>query len=225
MIEYGQLDQTPIVILDGDVTQNQTEEDEIMETVRKSGPSILIATAKVFSYIYDDSFDLVAIPQFDALSTSADYQTTERLWYQLEKLNDFEPTKVLIQTYDTAHIPQEVFNHHYHELYKTESEARSLLAYPPFSRIVRLTFAHRKAQVAVNSGRQLIEKLKLAATHLRAQNLVRISDSSPMFLSKERDIYTFAVIIKALPSLPSLREFIKYTPSGWMIDVDPRQII
>jgi primosomal protein N' (replication factor Y) (superfamily II helicase) len=225
MIEFGQLTKTPIVILDSDVTKNQTEEDEIMETIRKPGPKILIATQKIFSYAFDDSFDVIAIPQFDALSISPDYQTTERLWYQLEKLADFNPRKIIIQTYDVSHAPYQIFEHDLANLYKEESEARESLAYPPFSKIVRLTFSHRQAQTAVKAGRLLIEKLKMAASHLAADKFVRISDSSPIFLSKERDIYTFTVIVKALPGLASLRELIKYTPSHWLIDVDPRQII
>ncbi|OGN27757.1 MAG: primosomal protein N' [Candidatus Yanofskybacteria bacterium RIFCSPLOWO2_01_FULL_49_17] len=230
MIEFGQLTKTPIVILDADVTQNQTEEDEIMETVRNplaGGQSvILIATTKVFSYIFDDSFDLVAIPQFDALSVSPDYQTDERLWYQLEKLADFQPEKIITQSYDTARVPHEVFAHDYEKLYTAEAEARQALAYPPFSKIIRLTYTHRKAQVAVNAGRQLIEKLKMAAAHLRIQQSVQISDSSPMFLSKEKDFYTFSVIIKFLNSDSKLvRELVRYAPSNWLIDVDPRQMI
>ncbi len=225
MMEFGQLERVPTLILDADVTQNQTEEDEVMETVRNAGPKILIATQKVFSYIFDDTFDVVAIPQFDALSTSADYQTTERLWCQLEKLADFDPARVVIQTYDMTHVPSEVFMHDYAKLYTDESAMRRTLAYPPFSKIIRLTFTHRNGQTAVKAGRMLIEKLRQAATHLRAQQFVQISDSSPMFLSKERDIYTFTVIVKALPGLPSLRELIKFTPSHWLIDVDPRQII
>ncbi len=225
MMEFGQLDRVPTLILDADVTQNQTEEDEVMETVRARGPAILIATQKVFSYIFDDSFDLVAIPQFDALSTSADYQTIERLWYQLEKLADFEPSRVVLQTYDATRLPHEVFMHEYDKLYREESGMRKTLAYPPFSKLIRLTFTHRRGQTAVTAGRLLIEKLRQAATHLRVEKFVQISDSSPMFLSKERDIYTFTVIVKALPGLPSIRELIKFAPSHWLIDVDPRQII
>ena len=225
MMEFGQLDRVPTLILDADVTQNQTEEDEVMDTIRKPGPKIVIATAKIFSYIFEDSFGLVAIPQFDALSVSPDYQTTERLWYQLEKLADFNPERVVIQTYDLARVPREVITHNYSSLYTEESTNRQLLSYPPFSKIVKLTFTHRKGQLAVNAGRQLIEKLRLAATHLRIQPHIQISDSSPMFLSKEKDRYTFTVIVKSLPQNTHLRELIKYAPSGWLIDVDPRQII
>ncbi len=226
MMEFGQLNRVPTLILDADVTQNQIEEDEIMETVRKAGAKILIATAKIFSYIYDDRFDLIAIPQFDALSTSPDYQTTERLWYQLEKLADFEPRQMFIQTYDASRIPQHVFAHDYTETYEEETTIRSLMTFPPFARIVKLTFSHRSPQTAVKAGRLLIEKLKMAAIHMRADKLVRISDSSPMFLSKEKDLYyTFTVILKILPGLASFRELVKYAPSGWLIDVDPRQIL
>src|SRR4029077_4834560 len=99
MMEYGQLERVSTLLLDADVTQNETEETEVIDVIKKPGPGILIATQKVFSYSYDLKFDTIIIPQLDALAVGSDYQTTERLWYQLEKLADFEPAHVVVQIF------------------------------------------------------------------------------------------------------------------------------
>ena len=44
MIVFGQLEKVPILLMDANTAQNQTEENEILETIHKVGPCILIAT-------------------------------------------------------------------------------------------------------------------------------------------------------------------------------------
>ncbi len=225
MMEYGKIPRTQVLILDADVTQNQTEEDEIMDTVKSKSPIILIATQKVFSYIYDLDFDYIVIPQFDALTSSADFQTTERLYYQLEKLADFNPELVSVQTYQKQEQLPQVSQHQYRQIYEDELKTREIFAYPPFSRIVKLTYTHNSLAKVRAEGRIAIEKLKMAKAHLQIKPSVRISESSPMFIKKEKGEYIYTIIIKILPDLKNLREFLHFVPAHWLIDVDPRSIV
>ncbi len=116
MITFGQLDRVPILLMDTDVTQNQTEEDEIVNEIKKPGPHILISTQKIFSYSYDLKFDTVIIPQLDALAIGSDFQTTERLWYHLEKLADFEPRQIVAQTFNQKDLIPSLARHDYASL-------------------------------------------------------------------------------------------------------------
>ena len=245
MMEHGQIPRVPAFILDTDVTQNQTEEDEVMNELQKNRTAILVATQKVFSYIYDHNFDYVVIPQFDSLVSSADYQTTERLWYQLEKLVDFDPKKMSIQSYhrpasaspqrDGQEDLQKIAGHNYEELYERELENRKIFGYPPFSKIVKLAYSHKNLTKVKQEGRLIVEKLKMAAIHLRASEFVKISETSPLFLGKDRGNYTYTIVIKVLGTSPklgeggpnsfSLRELLRFVPSSWLIDVDPRSIL
>lgn len=235
MLEYGQLSPPsraglPILILDSDVTQNQTEEDEVMETIREKSPAILIATQKVFSYIYDLNFDYIIIPQFDALMGGTDFQASEYLWYQLEKLADFEPERIDVQTFHNKETVPAVALHEYKKLYAEEIQLRSVFKYPPFSRLVKLTFSHVSGQKAATESRILVEKLKMAAVHLQAKERIIVSESSPAFISKEKGRYTATILMKVIPNhdpVPSLdknllRSVLRYVPSHWLIDVDPR---
>ncbi|HVZ11211.1 MAG TPA: primosomal protein N' [Candidatus Paceibacterota bacterium] len=224
-MDFGQIDRAPVLVIDADITKNQTEEDEIMATVRKNKASILIATQKIFSYIFDDSFDLIMIPSFDALISSADFQTTERLWYQLEKLADFKPEKLVIQSYNSHPELEKIKAHEYDDLYDEELKLRRALHYPPYSRIVRLTFSHHLASRAARAGRTLVEKLKMTLVHLGYREFVEIADASPLFVRKDQARYTYTVILKIKPEIPSMRSFLRFVPAGWLIDADPREVV
>lgn len=224
MITFGQLDKVPILLLDADTTQNQTEEDEIINEIKKSGPSILIATQKVFSYSYDLKFDTIIIPQLDALAVGSDFQTTERLWYHLEKLADFQPQRIVAQTFNQKELLPDLARHEYTQLYDSELALRKAFWYPPFSRIIKLTANHSDYRKLVGLARTTVEKLKMAIIHIKAQDKVKITETSPLFLKKEKGRFYYTIILKAKPDFP-LRELLRYAPTPWLIDVDPRSII
>ena len=221
MITFGQMDKIPILLMDADVTQNQIEEDEIINEIKKSGPHILIATQKVFSYSYDLKFDAVIIPQLDALAVGSDFQTTERLWYHIEKLADFEPRQIVVQTFNQKDLMPELAGHDYARLYDLELSARKAFWYPPFSRIIKLTYTHADHRKVISSARTVVEKLKMASIHIKAQDKIKITDTSSLFLKKERGRFTYTIIIKISPDFPP-RDLLRYVPTQWLIDLDPR---
>ena len=221
MITFGQLNRIPILLMDADVAQNQTEEDEIINEVKKSGPHILIATQKVFSYTYDLKFDAVIIPQLDALAVGSDFQTTERLWYHLEKLAEFEPRHIVAQTFNQKDLLHSLARHDYAPLYDLELSARKVFWYPPFCRLVKLTYTHADHRKVIASARAVVEKLKMASIHIKAQDKIKITDTSSLFLKKEKGRFTYTIIIKISLEFPP-RDLLRYVPTQWLIDLDPR---
>src|SRR3989344_6586587 len=57
-----------VLALDTDIVKNETEEEEIINEVSRSEPSVLIATQKVFSHRFYLKFDLIAVINADALT-------------------------------------------------------------------------------------------------------------------------------------------------------------
>jgi primosomal protein N' (replication factor Y) len=221
MMTYGQLPRVPVLLMDADVTQNVTEEDEVMAEVRKPSPSILIATQKVFSYSYDTKFDSIIIPQLDALLVGSDFQSTERLWYQLEKLADFEPHQLVVQTFHQKDLVPRLARHEYKELYEGELMGRKAFWYPPYSRLVKLTYSHADWRKVLASARSVIEKLKMASIHIQAKDKINITETSPLFMRKDKGRYTYTILIKIAPDF-SPRDLLRYVPTPWLIDIDPR---
>src|SRR3989344_2066190 len=214
-----------VLILDTDVTANVTEEAEVMSEIAKPKTSILIATQMIFSYRYDHNFDFVTIMNADSLVQSPDFKTEERLFYQLEKLFDFGPDQILIQTYNPEN--QAIIRasqRNYKDFYEKELAIRQALSYPPFSRLIKLTFRHPSRETASREARILAGKLKMAVVQLKLSDKIKITDSSPGYTEKERGLYTYNIAVKSL-SGQTPREILKYVPSRWLIDVDPRSLL
>ncbi len=221
MMTYGQIPRVTVLILDTDTTQNMTEEEEVMSEVRKPEPIILIATQKIFSYTYDTNFASIIIPRLDAITVGSDFQTTERLWYQLEKLADFEPDRILVQTFHQKDLLPMLARHDYGKLLELELASRKAFWYPPFSRLVKLTFTNNDWRKVTASARAVVEKLKMAVIHIQARDKVQITETSPLFLKKEKGLYTYSIIIKIPNEFPA-RDLLRYVPAPWRIDIDPR---
>ena len=225
VLSQNEVSGVPVLILDTDVTANQTEEEEVMNEIAKPKTSILIATQMIFSYRYDHNFDFVTIMNADSLVQSPDFKTEERLFYQLEKLFDFKPDQILIQTFNPENQAIVMAaQRNYKDFYEKELAIRQALSYPPFSRLVKLTFRHPSREVASREARILAGKLKMAVVQLKLSDKIKITDSSPGYTEKERGLYTYNIVVKSL-SGQTPREILKYVPSRWLIDVDPRSLL
>ena len=212
----------PVLILDSDVVKNETEEDEIIESIAKR-PSILIATQMIFSRLYDLRFKYIAIPNFDGLISRPDYETDEQLWYQIEKLVDFSPETIAIQTFrpDEVRLPQT--REEYIRYYQEELKAREALLYPPFARFVSLSFKHKDFNRVSKELRFLSEKLRMAIIQLKLRERVQILERAQPI---EQDAKTFKanLIMRTPRDSEIIREIIKFVPAKWIIDIDPRSI-
>lgn len=225
ILSQNMISGVPVLILDADVTANPTEEDEVMSEIAKPGTSILIATQMIFSYRYDHSFDFVAVMNADSLIQVPDFRTEERLFYQMEKLLDFGPKQVMVQTFNPENPVFDIASQrNYKDFYENELSVRKAFSYPPFSRLIKLTFRHPNRENASREARILAGKLKMAAVHLGLSDKIKISDSSAGYTEKERGVYTYNIVVKSLTG-QTPREILKYVPSRWLIDVDPRTLL
>ena len=235
ILYQNQITDVPVLILDADVTVNRTEEEEVISEIIPSQTSILIATQMIFSYRYDIDFDFIAVMNADSMIQAPDFRTEERLLYQIEKLFDFNPKNFLIQTYNPEN--QAILTasqRNYKDFYEQELAVRQAFSYPPFSRLIKLTFKHYNRDKASKEARVLAGKLKMAAIQLGLSDKIKITDSAPGFMEKERGLYSYNIIIKSLASLSAypaksqdqtLREILKFVPPRWLIDVDPKSLL
>lgn len=225
-MHFGQLREVPVLVLDADVVKNETEEEEVMEGISKSGGSILIATQMIFSHRYSRQFDMIGIVNFDTLNPSPDFRAEEGFIYQMEKIFDFNPQKIVIQTYNRQDkILKYILSGNYSVFYDEELDARRAFYYPPFSRLVKLSFKHKIREKASYAARINIEKLKMAISRMGLEEKISIIGSSPAFLEKDRGFYVYNIVIKTDPSLNNLGEVLRYCQAGWTVDIDPRTIL
>jgi len=224
--ERNNISGIPVLILDSDIAKNETEEEEALEEIKKPRTSVLVATQMIFSRRYQLNFNLIGIINADALVNSPDYKTDEEFIYQMEKLKDFEPSEILIQTHNPEDaIFQTLQDAKYDKFYNNELQARQTFSYPPFSRLIKLSFKHKNQAKASFEARLLTEKLKRAAVQMKLEKTAKIIDASPASVERERGLYIFNIILKISPEFENIRELLKFVPAGWIIDADPKAII
>ena len=114
-----------------------------------------------------------------------------------------------------------------------EISSRKDFAYPPFSRLVKLTFRHKNSIKARNEAGILAEKLR---QEFRIKNLELRITESPAFISRERGLYVWNIMIKCKvqsekrktenpEEIKKRNETLRIVPAGWLVDVDPSRAI
>ena len=224
-IEFGQLKKTPILILDSDVVKNDTETEEIINEVTKPGPIILIATAMILSHRYNLNFDLIGVTSIDALSNFSDFKTEEKLLITLNKLLDFNPKKCLLQTskiesrINTVIDRQDVL-----EFYNEELQDRKLLFYPPFSKIIKLSYRASDRTKSLSALRLLSEKLKMVIAQNKLEKQIVLKDTFAEYGYRENNYFVSVLILKCDRDYADIRSLLRYVPNDWSIDIDPNSI-
>ena len=101
---------------------------------------------------------------------------------------------------------------------------RERFFYPPFSKIIKLTFSHKDSQKAENESLNLKKKLEGEVKNKSLQ--IQILGPSPSFIQKIRGKYIWTTVIK-LKKLKAneKKQILSIVPSYWKVDVDPLTII
>ena len=213
-------------ILDSDLTQDDSQEQELFDAIKKSTQPIIIATQMIFSHRYQEQFDFIGIINADALMSNADFRAEERFFYQYEKLLDFQPARITIQTYNPENSAiMMAAQENYKAFYERELSNRKLLGYPPFSRLIKLTYAHTSATKASFEARALNEKLRMAIAQFNFGERIKIFGPNPASIAREKNQYHYSIILKIDPEFQPLASLLRFVPAQWHIDVDPHQIL
>jgi primosomal protein N' (replication factor Y) len=130
---------------------------------------------------------------------------------------------VIIQTYTPDHYAIEAAaRHDYHALYEQEIAFRRRLGYPPFGRLVHLTFAHTGADYARNQAALMARRLREQRERLALPNL-DILGPAPAFVPRIRGRWRWNVILRGTDPAALLRD--QLLPRGWSADVDPASLL
>ncbi len=215
-----------VFILDSDLTRTLKQEQELTDALIRSSNPVLVATQMVLSFRHPWKFDTIGVVSADALESAPDFRTQERVIYQFEKLNDFDPAQIIIQTYNPDNpLFAQIRRGTYEPFFDQELAVRKTLFYPPFSRLVKLSFRHGDERKASLAARTLAEHLRMVTAQLGLGNLVRLFGPSPALVARERSQYVQNIVLKISHQISSLETILKFVPSGWTIDVDPRSVV
>jgi primosomal protein N' (replication factor Y) len=152
--------------MDVDSVRGKNAHDNLIQQFEKHRIDILVGTQMVVKGLDFDNVDLVGVLDADGLLHFADFRVNERAFQLMEQVSGRagrkEATgKVMIQTLNPTHpLLLQVQRHDYKSMFNEEMSKRKQFGYPPFTRMVLLTFRHKIRQVVEQAAVRYSELLK-----------------------------------------------------------------
>jgi primosomal protein N' (replication factor Y) len=142
-----------IARMDIDSVRGKTAHDTLIQQFEQQKIDILVGTQMVVKGLDFEHVNLVGILDADSIIHFAEFRATERAFQLMEQVSGRAGRKdgdgkVLIQAADTAHpVLGYVKAHDYLRFFQNELPFRQQFGYPPFTRIIRVTFRHTAKEV------------------------------------------------------------------------------
>jgi primosomal protein N' (replication factor Y) len=144
--------------MDMDSVRGKNAHDQLIQNFEQLNIDILVGTQMVVKGLDFENVDLVGILDADGILSFADFRVNERAYQLMEQVSGRAGRKngngkVLVQTSQPAHpVLMQVQQHDYDALYNDEIAKREQFFYPPFSRIIKLTFKNKIREVVQDAA-------------------------------------------------------------------------
>ena len=155
-----------IARMDIDTVRGKNAHDVLIQQFEQRRIDILVGTQMVVKGLDFDNVDLVGILDADGLLSFADFRVNERAFQLMEQVSGRAGRKdamgkVVIQTIQPNHpVLQLVKEHDYKKMVADEIEKRKQFFYPPFSRLIHVTFKHKMKEVVEKGAHYFTDGLK-----------------------------------------------------------------
>ncbi len=152
--------------MDYDSIKGKHDHDNLIRLFEQQKIDILTGTQMVVKGLDFEHVNLVGIMDADGLLNFADFRVNERAFQLMEQVSGRAGRKdgngkVLLQVSNIHHpVLQFVQAHDYGAMYTFEINNRKQFFYPPFSRIIQITFRHKESHIAEEAAHHMVQGLK-----------------------------------------------------------------
>tara|TARA_S200000501_G_C20838766_1_gene750611 strand:- start:1504 stop:2280 length:777 start_codon:yes stop_codon:yes gene_type:complete len=193
---------TKIGRMDWDSTRGKWDFDKIIEAFDKEHIQILIGTQMVVKGLDFKNVFLVGVINADHILNLPDFRAHERSYQMLCQVagragRADQKGKVLIQTFQPEHPTlKQVIDYNYEGLYITQKNERKNYHYPPYYKLIRITFKSRQYETVNIASEWFSNVIKQS---------YQGSVLGPTFpnVSRVRNLYNKDLLIKADDKLNS----------------------
>ena len=220
--------------MDVDSMRGKNKMAELLEQLGKNKIDILVGTQMVVKGLDFAAVSIVGILSADSLLSFPDFRVNERAFQLMEQVSgragraDGEG-RVLIQTFNLLHpVLQWVKDHDINAFYRHEIKYREFFSYPPFSRLIKLSFKHKDEAKTIAAAMLMADALKTIPG-------ITVTGPGPAIVPRVRDQYIQEIWIKCPRDnnlIASLKNFLKTQKQyilgqkgnasvGVVFDVDP----
>ncbi len=221
-----------ILRADKDTTSTKHGFKEIYEAFRNHEADILIGTQMISKGLHLPKVNLVGVILADVGVHMPDFRAHERTFQLLTQVAGRAGRKsgngeVLIQTYNPeTDIMQLSSQQDFIDFYHHELPIRQSFNYPPFSKLIKLTYEHPDAKTAFQTAQKTKKELDEILKNLipYPQSLTPKISLYPAMLHKRNDKYRWCILINSETPHQIIHQANKKDPNllkDWIHDVDP----
>jgi primosomal protein N' (replication factor Y) len=185
-----------IARMDFDTTRSKNAYSQLLQKFDRQEIDILVGTQMVTKGLDFEHVGLVGVLNADMLLRFPDFRSYERAFQLMVQVSGRagrknERGKVVIQTYDPEHwVLKMVIEHDFEGLYRHEVLERQKFAYPPFTRLIRLSLRHKNSAFLRESAHLFANSLRQKLGHQRV-----VGPEAP-YVTRIRNLYYQEVLIK-----------------------------
>ncbi|MFC5703433.1 primosomal protein N' [Cohnella faecalis] len=231
-----------VIRMDVDTTSEKGSHEKWLTEFRERRADVLLGTQMVAKGLDFPYVTLVGVLAADAALRLPDFRAAERTFQLLTQVAGRAgrhelPGEVIIQTYDPEHSSvASVQGHDYAKFTEQELFIRSQLGYPPYGRLIALTFSHESVPMLLSVGQRFASGLKAKAAELGlASTELDVLGPVPSPIPRLKDRYRFQCMVKyrgelaasALVAgvLQGMGEAVKKSGVLTSVDVDPQMML
>ncbi len=154
-----------IARMDYDAVKGKNDHDNLIKLFEQHRIDILVGTQMVVKGLDFENVELVGIIDADGILNFTDFRVNERAYQLMEQVSGRAGRKdshgkVMIQVSNIHHpVLQFVKEHDFKKIYSFELNMRKAYAYPPFTRLIILTFKHKEKHIAEESANIMMQGL------------------------------------------------------------------
>ncbi|MGC8750878.1 replication restart helicase PriA [Hydrotalea sp.] len=184
-----------IARMDLDAVRGKHDHDKLIQQFEQHKIDVLVGTQMVVKGLDFENVQLVGIIDADSILNFTDFRVNERAFQLMEQVSGRSGRKdgkgiVLIQVNNTQHpVLNFIKNHDFKALYNFELESRKLYNYPPFTRLIKITFKHKSKNIAEEAA---IKFQQLLSTQFKPY----INGPSVPIIERIRNLYIWELLIK-----------------------------
>jgi len=208
---------------DRDATRGRHAHEQILATFLAHDADILIGTQMLAKGLDLPAVTLVGVVNADVGLHLPDMRAGERTFQLLMQVagragRGERDGHVVIQTYHPGHYAIDAASRYDYEGFAAaELDSRRRAGYPPFARLVRLSFAHPNPRYAREEALRLQKALSLRRAELGSDD--DIIGPAPAYVPRVRGRWRWQLTLRGRDPAALVRGFV--LPPHWSIDVDP----
>lgn len=202
--------------MDQDTTSGKYGYEKILSKFEQRETQILVGTQMISKGLDFENVGLVGVMNADSFIHFPDFRAYERSFQLLVQISgragrSSQKGKVLVQTYSPKHpVLQQVLHNNFKEMFQNQIKERKEFHYPPFVRLIKITFKHSDFN-KVNEGAQwFAEALRQGFSQ---QQLLQVLGPEFPLVSRIRNEYIKDILVKIPPeiSVESVKKYILRT--------------